>query len=149
MRQIKLFFLVAVFFCQSCAAQQTVVSPTLDATATQNNVVVEETMEIPAPNMIVDPMMPGGQVVTVLVGDVFAVALPQGSSKWKVDYADSVVEPLTPAENMREPGPRGWLFRAVAVGQTDIRLTAPAAVCNQPPCPPPSPIAFVFTVEVK
>jgi hypothetical protein len=143
MRQIKLFLLVAVFFCQSCAAQP------LDITAAPSSVVVEETPEMPTPDMIVDPMKQRGQVVTVLVGDVFAVALPQGSSKWKVDYADSVVEPLTPAENMREPGPRGWLFRAVAAGQTDIRLTAPAAACNQPPCPPPSPITFVFTVEVK
>ena len=149
MRQTKLFLLLAVLFCQSCAAQQTEVSPTIVPT----NVVAEETQQMPTmpvPDVLVDPMRRFGDPVVVSVGNVIAVAMPPGSSKWKFDYADSVVELLTPAENMTNPGPQGWLFRAVAVGQTDIRLTAPAAICNQPqPCPPAPPMTFVFTVEVK
>jgi len=109
---------------------------------------MEAPSEMPIPSMIIDPMKQNGKVVTILVGDVFAVALPQGSSRWKVDYS-SVFQPLTPAENMKEPGLQGWLFQAVAVGKADIRLTAPAAECNQPPCPPAPPITYVFTVDVK
>ena len=153
MRQIKFFFLFVILFCQSCAAQQVEISPTLDAATVTAAVTAEETQEmptLPVPDVLVDPLRQRGQVIAVSVGDVIAVAIPPGSSRWKVGYADSVVEALTSAENMAEPGPQGWLFRAVAVGQTDLRLTAPAAICNQPqPCPPAPPPTFVFTVEVK
>ncbi len=138
MRQIKLFLLIVVFFCQSCAGPQVVNTPT------------EEITNMPAPNVLIDPMAQRGSTVALSVGDVFAVALPKGSSIWKVDYAGSVVEPLTLPENMEEPGSQGWLFRAVAAGQTDIRLTASTAPCTGPdPCPPAPPITFVFTVDVK
>ena len=146
MRQTILFSLITVILCQACSAQQSLNTPT----TSPGNIAIEETANMPTPSMIIDPMKQRGKIVTVLVGDVFAVSLPQGSSRWKVDYAGSVFQLLTLAENMEEPGPQGWLFRAIAVGQTDIRLTAPAAECNQPqPCPPAPPISYVFTVDVK
>ena len=152
MRQIILFSLITMFFCQSCAAQQVLNTPTLNATVAPGSIAIEETpymQTMPAPSMIIDPVKQRGKVVTVLIGDVFAVALPPDSSRWKVDYS-SVFQPLTPAENMEEPGPLGWFFRAIARGQADIRLTAPAAVCNEPqPCPPAPPVTYVFTVDIK
>jgi hypothetical protein len=102
-----------------------------------------------SPNLTIDPAFQRGQVIPLSAGDVFAISLPPGSSIWKVEYAAEVVEPLTPAEKMTEPGPQGWLFRAVAAGQTEIRLTAPAPACAKPPCPPAAPMTFVFTVDVK
>jgi hypothetical protein len=152
MRQIIFFSILTVFFCQSCTTQPVLSTPTINATAASDSVVIKETLEMPTmptPSLIINPMEQRGKVVTLAVGDVFAIAVPQGSSRWKVDYS-SVFQPLTPVENMLEPGPQGWFFRAVKVGQADIRLTAFAAPCDQPqPCPPAAPISYVFTVDVK
>lgn len=140
--------LVVMFFSQSCAA------PIQEATSTPTLVVIEEPLDTPtttpsSPSLTIDPAFQRGQVIPLSAGDVFAISLPPGSSIWKVEYAAEVVEPLTPAEKMTEPGPQGWLFRAVAAGQTEIRLTAPAPACAKPPCPPAAPMTFVFTVDVK
>ena len=105
---------------------------------------------LPAPRLAIDPLNQRGQTVDLSVGDVFAVSVPPRSSTWKVDFSDMVVQSLIPAEEMQSPGAQGWLFRAVAAGQTDIRLTAVAPACNQPqPCPPAPPVEFVFTVNVR
>ena len=139
MYRMTVLSLIIVFFCQSCAGQQAQPASTPNP---ESNLIQEtpDMSTMPSPSVTIDPRRQRGEVVSVSVGDVFAVNLPQGSSKWAVDYANSVVEPLTPAGKMNEPGPDGWLFRAVAAGQTDIRLTAPAAKCTEPPpCPPPSP----------
>jgi len=104
---------------------------------------------MPIPSLVIDPLKQRGKLVTVSVGDVFAISVPMDSLRWKVDYS-SIFEPLTPQENMREPGPHGWFFRAVKIGQADIRLTMQAPACDGPqPCPPASPINYVFTVDVK
>lgn len=144
------FLLIVTFFNQSCAAPAT---PT--ATVTPVLVMTEEpSLETPtttpsAPSLTIDPAFQRGQVIPLSVGDVFAISLPPGSSVWKVAYAAEVIEPLTSADKMTEPGPQGWLFRAVAAGQTEVRLTAPAPACAKPPCPPAAPMMFVFTVDVK
>lgn len=150
MRKIILFLMVAVFFTQSCIAQQALSTPTINATTPPIEEVTLEMPTMPSPSITIDPMRQRGKLVTVLVGDIFSITVPQGSSRWKVDYAGSVVEPLTPVENMEEPGPQGWFFRAIATGQTDIRLTSYAPPCDSSvPCPPAPPIGFVFTLEVK
>lgn len=144
--------LIVTLFNQSCAAPA---APT--ATVTPVIVMTEEpSLETPTttpsastPSLTIDPAFQRGQVIPLSVGDVFAISLPPGSAIWKVAYAAEVVEPLTPADKMTEPGPQGWLFRAVAAGQTEIRLTAPAPACAKPPCPPAAPMVFVFTVDVK
>ncbi|HMU93924.1 MAG TPA: hypothetical protein PKE35_13685 [Anaerolineales bacterium] len=142
--------LIVTLFNQSCATPAT---PT--AAFTPVIVMTEEpSLEMPtttpsAPSLTIDPAFQRGQVIPLSVGDVFAISVPPGSSIWKVAYAAEVVEPLTPADKMTEPGSQGWLFRAVAAGQTDIRLTAPAPACAKPPCPPAAPMVFVFTVDVK
>ena len=152
MRQIIFFSILTVLFCQSCAAQPALSTPASSVTDASDSVVIKETLEMPTmptPILIIDPMEQRGKIVTLVVGDVFAIAVPQGSSRWKVDYS-SVFQPLTPVENMLEPGPQGWFFRAVKVGKADIRLTAFAAACDQPqPCPPAPPISYGFTVDVK
>lgn len=139
MRPITLFLLISVFLCQSCAPQQALSSP------------AEGSPTMPTPSLVIDPIKQRGKTVTVSVGDVFSVSLPAGDAGgWKVDYASSVVQSLTPVENMEQPGPQGWFFRATAVGQTDIRLTSYAPPCNDPqPCPPAPPMTFVFTLDVK
>lgn len=151
MRKFILFLMVPIFFTQSCIAQQALSTPTINATTTPP--IEEVTLEMPtmpSPSMTIDPMRQRGKLVTVFVGDIFAISVPQGSPKWKVDYAGSVVEPLTPVENMEEPGSQGWFFRAIATGQTDIRLTSHTPPCESSvPCPPAPPIVFVFTLEVK
>ncbi len=141
--------IIVTLFSQSCAAPSTqaaIFTPTVEMT--------EEPLDIPtatpsSPSLTIDPAFQRGQVIPLSAGDVFAISLPPGSSIWKVEYAAEVIEPLTPADKMTEPGPQGWLFRAVAAGQTEIRLTAPAPACAKPPCPPAAPMTFVFTVDVK
>lgn len=84
------------------------------------------------------------------VGDVFTISVPDQNFTWQIDFADTVIQPLTPPEKMDRPDSPGWLFRALAPGRTDIRVTASAAVCDAgTPCPPAPPITFVFTIEVK
>jgi hypothetical protein len=144
MNRFKSFFLLFIFCLtgQSCVSQETSIPPSPTMT--------ESIPTAPVPSMILNPSQLTGQTVTLAVGDVFAVSLPDESFTWQVNFADTVIQSLTPLEKMTEPDSPGWIFRALAPGQTDIRVTASAAVCDAgTPCPPPAPITFVFTIEVK
>ena len=148
MRRITLLLLLLGMVCQACAIQEpsSTQIPLKDQTVEATAVMPA----LPTPATTIDPLKQRNRVVTVTVGDVFAVTVPPGSSKWTVDYANSVVQLLTSGTDVNEPGPQGWLFRAVAVGSTDIRLTSVLPACNSPtPCPPAPPVTIVFTVEVK
>ena len=144
MNRFKLFFL-SLMICligQSCASQGSSISPSPTAT--------EALPTAPVPSTILDPAQLAGQEITLAVGDVFAISLPDQKFTWQVNFADTVIQPLTPLEKMGQPDLPGWLFQAVAKGKTDVRVTARATPCDPgTPCPPAPPITFVFTIEVK
>jgi len=85
------------------------------------------------PDLVITPGPPG-QAVTLQVGQIIALQPPDPASEWQVTYSSKLFEALTPPDQMRRPGAAGWLFRAIAPGQTDLGLTSIA-----PPCPPGSP----------
>jgi hypothetical protein len=87
------------------------------------------------------------QVVNVSIGHVIAFTRPLDAAEWQVDYDSTLLSPLTPAEKMRKPDAQGWLFRALATGQSDLIFTSIVA-CAQPPCPP-TVARFVVTVNVQ
>jgi hypothetical protein len=99
-------------------------------------------------DIVVTPS-PAGEVVSVAVGQTVAVRRPAEFSEWQVDYAATVIEPLTPRERMRTPGPDGWKFKAIASGETDITVTAVMRVDADRGAPPPAPPQFRVTVRVQ
>jgi hypothetical protein len=101
---------------------------------------------MPTPNIIINPRQPA-QVIAVLVGHIVAFTRPLDAAEWQVDYDASLWSPLTPAEKMRKPDAQGWLFRAIAIGQSDLTFTSIAS-CAQPPCPP-MVARFVVTLNVQ
>lgn len=104
----------------------------------------------PAPWLNIEPERQNGETISVPRGEAFAIVVPSGFPTWQISYAGTVIQPLTPLEEMQVPGPQGWLFRSIASGQTEVRLTAPALDCDPgAACPPASPITFVVTIEVK
>ncbi|MBI3151024.1 MAG: protease inhibitor I42 family protein [Chloroflexi bacterium] len=109
-----------------------------------------EILVLPTANVFINPEEQSGTTVIVSVGDIVAIALPSASPTWQVTFADTIIQSLIPPEHMNQPGEQGWLFRAIAKGDTDVRLTAPAMSCDPgTPCPPAAPITFAFTIEVK
>jgi len=142
MNRFKRFFFLIIFCLgvQSCNTQGSSTPSPIPATETST--------AQPTPSMILHPAELTGQQITIALGDVFAVALPDQRFNWQINFADTVIQMLTPLENVVDN--EGWLFRATAPGLTDIRVTASAAPCpSETPCPPPPPITFVFTIEVK
>ncbi len=135
-------FLINCLLIQSCNSQGTPPPSPIPAT--------EIASPQPTPSTILHPAQLAGQTITLAVGDVFAISLPDESFTWQINFADTVIQSLTPLEKMTDPDSPGWLFLAVAPGQTEIRVTASAAICDPgTPCPPPAPITFVFTIEIK
>lgn len=127
---------------QSCASQGSSISPSPTAT--------EALPTAPVPSTILDPSQLAGQEIAFAVGDVFAISLPREGFTWRINFANTVIQPLTPPEKMTDPDSPGWLFQALAKGKTDVRITASAPPCDSAtPCPPAPPITFVFTIEVK
>jgi hypothetical protein len=144
MSKFKRFFFIIIFFlgAQSCNPQGSSVPSSIPAT--------ETVVPSPTPSTILHPARLTGQQITIALGDVFVVSLPDEKFNWQINFADTIIQALTPPEAMNNPGSEGWLFRAIAPGLTDIRVTASAAACPPgTPCPPPAPITFVFTIEVK
>ena len=92
----------------------------------------------------------GQSEIRITVGQTIAILPPNLSSEWQVNYGSAQLQPLTPPDKMRAPGAQGWLFRAVAPGETEIVLTSIAIPC-QPltPCPPPNPARFTIPVLVQ
>ena len=87
------------------------------------------------------------QLTTVKVGETINV-VDSPDFEWSVSYRPEVLLALTPPEKMNKPGPRGWVFRAIAPGNTEIMIESSA-----PPCPggtPCSPniVRWVFPIQV-
>jgi hypothetical protein len=150
MRHLFIFTLL-VFFIGACSDMPTG-APLSTATSI---IMLGETPspnEMPdLPNMTIDLLNVNKDVATVLVGYVISIKVPPGFENitWQVDYADSVVQPRMPIEVLANPASESWFFRAVAVGQTDIRFTTKASKCQgEQPCPPAPPRMFVITINV-
>jgi hypothetical protein len=75
-----------------------------------------------------------GRVVTISLGQTFVIRRPLDVEEWEVDFATDILTLLNPPEDppeaRRSPGPEGWRFRAVGVGETDVALTE--AACARP-----------------
>jgi hypothetical protein len=54
---------------------------------------------------------------------------------------------LTPADTVNQPGPAGWVWRAMSPGTAEMAFT------SRPPCPvrpcESNPARYAFTVEIK
>jgi hypothetical protein len=101
---------------------------------------------MPTPHIVINPRQPM-QIIVVSVGQVIAFTRPLDVAEWQVDYDAASLSPLIPPEKMRMPGAQGWLFRAIATGQSDLTFTSIAS-CPAPPCPP-TVARFVVTIHVQ
>lgn len=121
-------------------------SPPVSTTAPTSTVSLVITS---SPNTVIVSPAQAGQTIVVRVNQ-YVVVLPMSTEiTWQVDYDSSILTALTPIDKMNMPGPNGWLFQAVAAGQTDLVMTSVPA-----PCPPgtpcaPMPARVTITIEVQ
>ncbi len=118
--------------------------PTADATAPPTRALTLAPR--PTPHLVINPRQPM-QIIVVSVGQVIAFTRPLDVAEWQVDYDAASLSPLMSPETMRTPDAQGWLFRAVAAGQSDLTFTSIAS-CPAPPCPP-TVARFVVTIHVQ
>jgi hypothetical protein len=106
---------------------------------------------LPSPDLVIDSRRAQREgTVTVNLNQVIAITPPSEPPQWRITYAESVLELLTSKEVLEDSELKQWLFRAWAVGSTDIRLTSITPACDAPlPCPQAPPQVIVFTLEVK
>ena len=70
-------------------------------------------------------------------------------AQWTVNYRAEVLAPLTPPEQMEQPGADGWFFQVIAPGNTEIALESKAPACpGSKPCPP-NVRRFVFPIQAE
>jgi hypothetical protein len=86
-----------------------------------------------------------GGTVIVRRGDTLAVPPPIDTPEWQVDFAADILDLLNPPDKRRSPGPEGWRFRAIGVGETDIALTE---IPRRGGGAAPAPRRFVVTIRV-
>ncbi len=73
------------------------------------------------------------QVTTLKVGRTFRVIPPVEATRWLVNYDAKILEALLPPRGMESPGPLGWQFKVLNVGQTDVILTSVPEANSAPP----------------
>lgn len=77
-----------------------------------------------------------GQTVFVRQSQVIGIPSPAPGMEWQVSFDSTFLESLIPLDRMRVPGVQGWIFRAIAPGETELSLTSIAAPCKEGrPCP--------------
>ena len=89
-----------------------------------------------------------GQPSVVYVGQIIGLLSPDNSTQWQIDFSETNLLALTPPDQMNQPGPAGWRFKAVQAGDVQIVLTGTAPVCSNPPCAPPNPKRFIVKFQI-
>lgn len=108
-------------------------------TSTASLIVITPDVEIDSRNH--------NQVIILQLGQVFKIKPVSLDVEWQVGFDPDLLESLTQPEMMQAPGPEGWLFRAIAVGEGQITLTSIVS-CNEPPCPL-MPMSFHLIVLIQ
>ena len=85
--------------------------------------------------------------VVVRVGQTLGLHTPRSGVQWQVSYDTESLRLLTPVDELAAPGPRGWVWRGIKVGQSELVLTS-RAKCDAPPCPP-NVMEITLQVDVK
>ncbi len=73
------------------------------------------------------------QQVQLRPGETFVIHPTSEAAEWELDFAPEILQLLTPPGRSRAPGPRGWEFRALAVGSTDVIITGAGSAGPAPP----------------
>ncbi len=74
------------------------------------------------------------QTLNMLVGQTLAILRPDENHVWGIaGYQEDFIEILSSPDKMRDAGPEGWLFRAVAHGSTSIYLAGRDFPCATRP----------------
>lgn len=144
-------FILLVLFIGACSKIQAV-TPLPMATAIIMPSETDTPKEPPnSSNLTIDLLNTRDKVIAVTNRNVINIKVPPGfeNTTWQVDYAANIVQPLMTIEEAENPASGIWIFRAVTIGQTDIRFTTNAPKCQgEQPCPPAPPRTFVITIDV-
>jgi len=82
----------------------------------------------------------------VRVGQTVGLRPLRDGVRWQVSYSETALQLLTPPDLLPDPGPDGWVWKAVAPGITEITLTS-TLPCPDPPCAP-NVQRFTFTLDI-
>lgn len=149
MRQLMVFLLILLTsIIQACALRN---APIAQAQPSESQEAVTKISTSPSPDLVINSKQAQREgTIVVHLNQVVAITPPSEPKQWRITYAESVLELLTPKEDLENPEITEWLFRAAATGSTDIQLTSIPPVCTDPlPCPPAPPQVITFTLEVK
>ena len=82
----------------------------------------------------------------VRVGQTVGLKPFRDGVRWQVSFSDAALELLTAPDRLPEPGPDGWVWKALAPGLTEITLTS-TVPCPAPPCAP-NVQRFTITLDI-
>lgn len=144
---------VALLPIMTMAACTPATTYSLTPTSTVTFTVPTPTMtKVPATSVTTDVVVSPvqfGRTITLSVGQTVSLLPPSTSVDWQITYSATLFNVLTAPEKMRAPGPQGWLFRAIAPGESEITLTSIVSPCPQPtPCGL-IPMRFVVPVSIQ
>jgi hypothetical protein len=97
-----------------------------------------------APPDVVINVPAGDALVTVKIGQTIGVK-PPGDGKWQVAFDAEALSLLTSSDRLEQPGPEGWVWKAVKPRQVDLVLTSKPPPCDSPPC---TPNVIRFTIHL-
>lgn len=67
--------------------------------------------------------------------------------EWQVEFDTASLRLVTPVSDLAVPGARGWVWRALRVGQSELVFTS-VARCPEPPCAA-NVARFTMSIEIK
>jgi hypothetical protein len=73
--------------------------------------------------------------VAMRVGQTLGLK-PFRAGQWQVSFSNEALQLITPLDRLPSPGDDGWVWKALAPGETNITFTSVAPPSGAPPCPP-------------
>lgn len=83
----------------------------------------------------------------IRVGQTLGVEPPTTNVEWQVDFDAEALQLLTPAMDVSNPGERGWVWRALRAGESEVTLTSRTR-CRELPCAP-NVMRFTLRLDVR
>ena len=83
----------------------------------------------------------------IRVGQTLGVQPPTTNVEWQLDFDPEALRLLTPAADLPNPDVRGWVWRALKAGESEVTLTSRTR-CREQPCAP-NVMRFTVRLDIK
>ena len=83
----------------------------------------------------------------IRVGQTLGVQPPTTNVEWQLDFDPEALRLLTSASDLPNPDVRGWVWRALKAGESEVTLTSRTR-CREQPCAP-NVMRFTVRLDIK